>query len=88
MTLEEVVAKFNTTPFLFAGSGITRRYYGLPDWIGLLTYFAQKVKRDQFAFQYYENKVKENLEKRIESMGLQDCLYNILMKNGLKIHMK
>ena len=60
MTLEEVVAKFNTTPFLFAGSGITRRYYGLPDWIGLLTYFAQKVKRDQFAFQYYENKVKEN----------------------------
>ena len=22
----------------------------------------------------HENKVKENLEKRIESMGLQDCL--------------
>lgn len=59
MTLEEVVAKFNTTPFLFAGSGITRRYYGLPDWIGLLTYFAKKVKSDQFAFQYYESKVKE-----------------------------
>ena len=94
MTLEEVVAKFNTTPFLFAGSGITRRYYGLPDWIGLLTYFAQKVKRDQFAFQYYENKVKENLEKRIESMGLQDCLYNIIIpehvetviKDGKKIN--
>jgi len=24
MTLQEVVARFNTTPFLFAGSGITR----------------------------------------------------------------
>lgn len=23
MTLQEVVARFNTTPFLFAGSGIT-----------------------------------------------------------------
>ena len=56
MTIQEVVAKFNTTPFLFAGSGITRRYYGLPDWIGLLTYFANKVKKDSFAYQYYENK--------------------------------
>ena len=27
----------------------------------------------------HENKVKENLEKRIESMGLQDWLYNIII---------
>lgn len=78
MTLEEVVAKFNTTPFLFAGSGITRRYYGLPDWIGLLTYFAQKVKRDQFAFQYYENKVKEmdNVDKLPEIAGYIEKDFN------------
>ena len=30
----------------------------------------------------HENKVKENLEKRIESMGLQDCLYNIIDHNN------
>lgn len=59
MTLQEVVARFNTTPFLFAGSGITRRYYGLPDWIGLLTYFAEKVKKDSFAYRFYENKASE-----------------------------
>ena len=59
MTLQEVVARFNTTPFLFAGSGITRRYYGLPDWVGLLTHFANMVKKDSFAYRYYENKAAE-----------------------------
>lgn len=42
----------------------------------------------------HENKVKENLEKRVESMGLQDCLFNIvipehvetIIKDGKKIN--
>ena len=69
MTLQEVVARFNTTPFLFAGSGVTRRYYGLPDWVGLLTYFANKVKEDPFAYRYYENKVSE-VEDTTEKLPL------------------
>ena len=42
----------------------------------------------------HENKVKENLEKRVESMGLQNILFNIVIpehveteiKNGKKVN--
>ena len=57
-TLEDVVSKFNTTPFLFIGSGITRRYYNLPDWESLLRIFATRINEDPFAYSSYENKAR------------------------------
>ena len=36
----------------------------------------------------HENKVKENLEKRVESMGLQDCLFNIVIPEHVEIEIK
>ena len=36
----------------------------------------------------HENKVKENLEKRVESMGLQDILFQIVFLNMLKLKLK
>lgn len=56
MTIEDVVEKFNTTPFLFLGSGITRRYFNLPDWKGLLEHFAKVVRNDEFTYSAYENR--------------------------------
>ena len=61
MNIEDVIEKFNTAPFLFLGSGITRRYYNLPDWKGLLEHFAHEIINDDFAYSFYENKaLKEN----------------------------
>lgn len=62
MTIQEIVSGFSTTPFIFAGSGITRRYYNLPDWKSLLLYFAKKVRgEDELAFRYYENQLSSDI---------------------------
>ena len=59
MKLKDIVKKFETTPFLFVGSGLTRRYYNLPDWESLLRHFAYEINNDEFSYSYFKNKAEK-----------------------------
>lgn len=58
MNISDVINNFSTIPFLFVGSGMSRRYLNLPDWKGLLKHFAEVISEDEFAYDAYVNKAK------------------------------
>ncbi|CAN7767864.1 SIR2 family protein [Paenibacillus sp. LjRoot153] len=58
--LAEHLKKFDSSPFLFIGSGFSRRYLGLEDWEGLLKKFADFSPA---GYEYYSSFVGGKLEK-------------------------
>ena len=55
-TIEQLIESLDTIPFLFVGSGLSRRYYNLPDWTGLLKVMVDKLNQDSFAYRSYEDR--------------------------------
>lgn len=56
---KELITKMNTPPFLFIGSGLSRRYIDLPDWKGLLKKFSNNTR----PFEYFLSKSEGNIPK-------------------------
>lgn len=59
--LLNIISSFNTTPFLFIGSGITRRYCNLPSWDLLLEYFSNLLNpSNEFAYANYKRQANND----------------------------
>ncbi|MFC7286459.1 SIR2 family protein [Herminiimonas glaciei] len=58
-SLTQMLTKHSSGPFLFAGSGLSRRYLELEDWGGLLRRFCEHIK----PYEYYYSSADGDLSK-------------------------
>lgn len=77
--LFEHLKKFNTNPYLFIGSGLSRRYLNLPTWEILLNQFFQDSKIAG-EFEYFQSKSEENLPKLASILA--DEFHEVWWKNN------
>lgn len=57
--LDQIVKGFNAPPFLFVGSGLSRRYLGTPSWQELLDHLISMIAADEFSHSMYSDDARD-----------------------------
>lgn len=80
MTISEIIKNAISTtghhPFLFVGSGLSKRYLGSEKWDELLRYFCTEFSGNEFQYDIYANQVAENTY-----YGKQPAIASLLEKD-------
>lgn len=66
--LQTSLSAHSALPYLFLGSGLSRRYLGLPDWEALLRHFAEEIGED---FDYHLASASNDLPSAASSIALK-----------------
>lgn len=65
--LKELFKTYSKKPFLFIGAGLSRRYYGLPNWERLLKHLANHTSNTKYAYEKYHQEALSNIEPELRN---------------------
>lgn len=82
--IEELISQMDTIPFLFVGSGLTRRYFNLPNWNNLLKHMANQINSDEYSFDLFVSRAREMKSK----YGLNPAIATVIEKDFNEIWYK